>query len=111
MPIFQPELETLPRRELERLERERLRERFGVELEAQPELPFRVKSELRDAYPFGLLHVPLEECVPIHASSGTRGKSTIVASTRGNLTGRADCCARALVAAGAARGPVFYIAY
>ena len=32
--IFQPELETLPRPELERLQRERLRERFGVELEA-----------------------------------------------------------------------------
>ena len=82
MPIFQPELETLPRPELERLQRERLRDRFGVELEALPELPFRVKSELREAYPFGLLQVPLEKCVRIHASSGTRGKATIVAFPR-----------------------------
>jgi phenylacetate-CoA ligase len=59
VPIFQPEVETLPRPELGRLQRERLRERFGVELEALPEQPFRVKSELRDAYPFGLLQVPL----------------------------------------------------
>ena len=72
----------MPRPELERLQRERLRERFGVEPESLPELPFRVKSELRDAYPFGLLQVPLEECVRIHASSGTRGKATIVAYTR-----------------------------
>jgi phenylacetate-CoA ligase len=111
MPIFQPELETLPRPELERLQRERLRERFGVEPEALPEQPFRVKSELRDAYPFGLLQVPLEECVRIHASSGTRGKATIVAYTRGDIAAWADCCARALVAAGAALGTVVHVAY
>src|SRR2546430_494126 len=111
MPIFQPELETLPRPELERLQRERLRERFGVELEALPELPFRVKSELRDAYPFGLLQVPLAECVRIHASSGTRGKATIVAYTRNDLATWADCCARALAAAGAGPGTVVHLAY
>src|SRR4051812_26338322 len=111
MPIFQPELETLPRPELERLQRERLRERFGVDAEALPELPFRVKSELRDAYPFGLLRVPLEECVRIHASSGTRGKATIVAYTRADLAAWADCCARALAAAGAGPGTLVHIAY
>ncbi len=111
MPIFQPELETLPRPELERLQRERLQERFGVEPEALPELPFRVKSELRDAYPFGLLQVPLEECVRIHASSGTRGKATIVAYTRGDLAAWADCCARALAAAGGGPGTVVHVAY
>ncbi len=111
MPLFQPELETLPRPELERLQRDRLREKFGVELEALPEQPFRVKSELRDAYPFGLLQVPLEDCVRIHASSGTRGKPTIVAYTRGDLVAWADCCARALAAAGAGPGTVVHIAY
>ncbi len=111
MPIFQPELETLPRPELERLQRERLRKRFGIELEALSEQPFRVKSDLRDAYPFGLLQVPLEDCVRIHASSGTRGKPTIVAYTRGDLAAWADCCARALAAAGAGPGTVVHIAY
>jgi phenylacetate-CoA ligase len=111
VPIFQPELETLPRPELERLQRERLRERFGVEVEALPELPFRVKSELRDAYPFGLLRVPLEGCVRIHASSGTRGKPTIMAYTRGDLAAWADCCARALAAAGAGPGTRVHVAY
>jgi phenylacetate-CoA ligase len=111
VPIFQPELETLPRPELERLQRERLRERFGIEPEALPEQPFRVKSELRDAYPFGLLQVPLEECVRVHASSGTRGKATIVAYTRGDLAAWADCCARALAAAGAGPGTIVHVAY
>jgi phenylacetate-CoA ligase len=111
VPIFQPELETMPRSELERLQRDRLRERFGVELEALPEQPFRVKSELRDAYPFGLLQVPLEDCVRIHASSGTRGKATIVAYTRADLAAWADCCARALAAAGAGPGSVVHNAY
>jgi phenylacetate-CoA ligase len=111
MPIFQPELETLPRPELERLQRDRLRGRFGVELEALPEQPFRVKSELRDTYPFGLLQVPLGECVRIHASSGTRGKATIVAYTRADLAAWADCCARALAAAGAGPGTVVHVAY
>src|SRR6185436_12890910 len=95
--------------ELERLQRDRLRERFGVELEALPEQPFRVKSELRDAYPFGLLQVPLEECVRIHASSGTRGKATIVAYTRADLAAWADCCARALAAAGGGPGTVVHV--
>jgi phenylacetate-CoA ligase len=109
--MFQPELETMSRPELERLQHDRLWERFGVELEALPEQPFRVKSELRDAYPFGLLRVPLEECVRIHASSGTRGKATIVAYTRGDLGAWADCCARALAAAGGSPGTIVHVAY
>jgi phenylacetate-CoA ligase len=111
VPIFQPELETLSRPELEALQRERLRERFGVEPETLPELPFRVKSDLRDAYPFGLLRVPLDECIRIHASSGTRGKATIVAYTRADVAMWADCCARAIAAAGGAPGTVVHVAY
>ena len=111
MPIFQPELETLARPELERLQRERLRERFAVELEALPELPFAVKSDLRDAYPFGLLRVPREDCIRVHASSGTRGKATLVAYTRGDVELWADCCARAIAAAGGGPGTVVHVAY
>ena len=109
--IFQPEVETLARPDLERLQRERLRGRFGVELEALPELPFARKGDLRDAYPFGLLRVPLEECVRIHASSGTHGKATIVAYTQSDLDLWADCCARAVAAAGGGPGTVVHVAY
>jgi len=109
--IFQPELETMPRADLDRLQRERLRERFGVELDALAEEPFLVKSDLRDAYPFGLLRVPREDCVRVHASSGTRGKATIVAYTRNDLALWADCCARAIAAAGGGPGTLVHVAY
>jgi phenylacetate-CoA ligase len=109
--IFQPELETMPRPELERLQAERLRERFGIDPAALAQQAFATKAQLRDAYPFGLLRVPLRECVRIHGSSGTRGKPTIVAYTRNDLALWADCCARALAAAGAAPGTVVHVAY
>jgi phenylacetate-CoA ligase len=109
--IFQPELETMPRDELEPLQAERLRERFGVERDALHEQPFTTKSDLRDAYPFGLLRVPRDECVRIHASSGTRGKATVVAYTHNDLALWADCCARAIAAAGGGPGTVVHVAY
>ena len=109
--IFQPGFETMPRPDLERLQRERLRGRFGVELEELPEQPFATKSQLRDAYPFGLLRVPLEQCVRVHGSSGTRGKATIVAYTRNDVAMWADCCARAVAAAGGEPGAVVHVAY
>ncbi|MBV8064090.1 MAG: phenylacetate--CoA ligase [Actinobacteria bacterium] len=109
--IFQPELETMPRAELERLQRDRLRDRFGIELEALAEQRFTTKSDLRDAYPFGMLRVPRDECVRIHASSGTRGKATIVAYTANDVSLWADCCARAIAAAGGGPGTLVHVAY
>lgn len=44
-------------------------------------LPFTVKTDLRDNYPFGLFAVPQGELVRIHASSGTTGKQTVVGYT------------------------------
>ena len=76
----------MPRADLERLQAGRLQQRFGVGSRADLESrPFATKSMLRDAYPFGLLRVPLSDCVRVHASSGTRGKPTIVAYTRGDI--------------------------
>ena len=101
----------MPRSELEQLQRTRLRERFGVELESLAEQPFTTKADLRDAYPFGMLRVSRDECVRIHASSGTRGKATIVAYTANDLSLWADCCARAIAAAGGGPGTLVHIAY
>src|SRR3954469_19638758 len=109
--IFQPELETLPRAELEELQAKRLRERFGIDRDALAQQPFATKSQLRDSYPFGLLRVPLSDCVRVHGSSGTRGKPTLVAYTRNDIAAWADCCARALAAAGGAPGTVVHVAY
>ena len=109
--IFQPELETMSRTELEELQARRLRERFGVELDALGQQPFATKAQLRDAYPFGLLRVPLEQCIRVHGSSGTRGKPTLVAYTQRDIEVWADCCARAIAAAGGGPGTVVHVAY
>jgi phenylacetate-CoA ligase len=63
-------------------------------------LPFTVKDDLRESYPLGLLAVPREEVLRYHGSSGTTGKPTFVAYTRGDLERWADLCARFLVAGG-----------
>jgi phenylacetate-CoA ligase len=111
VPIFQPEQETMARPQLEQLQAERLRARFGVEREELAQQPFTTKAQLRDAYPLGMLKVPLTECIRIHASSGTRGKATIVAYTENDIALWADCCARSLAAAGAGRGTIVHVAY
>jgi phenylacetate-CoA ligase len=70
-------------------------------------LPFTVKEDLRDQYPFGLLVAPRREIVRVHASSGTTGKPTVVAYTRGDLELWADVLARGLVAGGVTDDDVF----
>jgi phenylacetate-CoA ligase len=113
--LFQPELETQSPDEREELQHSRLRAllpRFGVEPDAPlAEAPFTVKSQLRDAYPFGLLQVPLAQTVRVHASSGTRGKPTIVAYTRNDIGVFADVCARSIAAAGGTPDDVLHVAY
>lgn len=74
-------------------------------------LPFTRKQHLRENYPFGLLAVPLDQVARIHASSGTRGKPTVVGYTRGDLDIWADCCARSLALAGAVPGQMLHNAY
>jgi phenylacetate-CoA ligase len=63
-------------------------------------LPFTVKSDLRDNYPFGLCAVPMSEVVRIHASSGTTGKPITGPYTAEDLDQWAECMARNLFAAG-----------
>jgi phenylacetate-CoA ligase len=63
-------------------------------------LPFTVKNDLRDHYPFGLCAVPFKEVVRVHASSGTTGKPVTATYTAGDLEQWAQCMARALWAAG-----------
>ena len=48
-------------------------------------LPFTVKSDLRDTYPFGLFASPMKDVVRLHASSGTTGKPIVVAYTKDDV--------------------------
>jgi phenylacetate-CoA ligase len=74
-------------------------------------LPFTSKAEMRDTYPFGMLAMPLEETVRIHASSGTRGKPTVVAYTAHDIDVFAEVNARAIACAGGQADDVLHVAY
>ena len=74
-------------------------------------LPFLSKDDLRETYPYGLLGAPLSECVRIHSTSGTTGKRVVAFYTQDDIDLWEDCCARALVAAGATKEDVCQVAY
>ncbi|MHB1398415.1 MAG: phenylacetate--CoA ligase family protein [Trichloromonadaceae bacterium] len=132
--IWNDEFETLPREALESLQLKRLqqtlqrvnatvpfyRERFRQanvnldqirSLKDLQRLPFTLKQDMRDNYPYGLFAVPLEQIVRIHASSGTTGKPTVVGYTRRDIDMWSELMARSFVAAGAHKGDVIHNAY
>lgn len=74
-------------------------------------LPFLTKSDLREAYPYGLLAKPLSECVRIHSTSGTTGKRVVTFYTQNDIDLWEDCCARAITAAGGTKGDVCQVSY
>jgi phenylacetate-CoA ligase len=73
--------------------------------------PFTTKQDLRDSYPFGMFAVPREQCVRIHASSGTTGKPTVVGYTRNDIDTWSDLMARSLRASGARPGDLVHVSY
>jgi len=128
------EVESLPQREMEKLQVERLR--AGIDrvsktvpfykkklveagvtadsihsLEDLDRLPFTTKADLRDNYPFDLLAVPMKEVIRLHASSGTTGKPTVVAYTRNDIALWSDFMARTYAAAGVTDDDVIHNAY
>jgi phenylacetate-CoA ligase len=132
--LWNDEFETLPREAIESLQLKRLqqtvqrvfatvpfyRESFlkaGVtpdrikSLDDLRRLPFTLKQDMRDNYPYGLFAVPLDQIVRIHASSGTTGKPTVVGYTRRDIDIWSELMARSFVAAGAHRGDVIHNAY
>jgi len=132
--MFDPQAEAMAREDRAVLQRDRLRslldrllaggalqaERLraagvgggaDVALSELPSLPTTTKSDLWDAYPFGLVQVPRDRLVAVHGSSGTRGRPTLVAYTRADLDLWASMCARSLACAGATRDSIVHNAY
>jgi phenylacetate-CoA ligase len=73
--------------------------------------PFTTKADLREGYPFGMFAVPREQCVRIHASSGTTGKPTVVGYTRNDIETWSAVMARSIRAAGARPGEMVHVSY
>ena len=80
-------------------------------LEDLQKLPFTVKKDFRQNYPFGLFAKPVRETKRIHASSGTSGKPTVVGFTTNDLGVWGDIVARAIAACGGEPGGILHNAY
>ncbi len=131
---FQPEIECAPVEKIREIQNEKLvrqvehvyknvpyYKKLMVEKGVTPadikstddlyKLPFLTKADLRDAYPYGLLAVPLSECVRIQSTSGTTGKRVVAFYTKEDIDLWEDCCARAIVAAGGTKDDVCHVSY
>lgn len=134
MKFYQHDIETMPRREIEALQLERLRHlvdyvdrnvpfyhkrlaEAGVTADKIKTLsdiqyiPYTTKADIRDTYPFGLFAVDRRKIVRIHASSGTTGKPTVVGYTKRDLETWSDCVARLTMAAGASENDIVQICF
>lgn len=134
MPIFDIDFETMPREGLEAIQLRRLQttiervyatvphykksfDRAGLKpedirtLDDLRRIPFTVKQDLRDNYPYDMFAVPMEQVVRIHASSGTTGKPTVVGYTGRDISTWADLMARSLSAAGGTSGDIIHNAF
>ncbi|MBR2330248.1 MAG: phenylacetate--CoA ligase [Clostridia bacterium] len=134
MQYFQPEIETMSKAEKRELQSRRLVEivKYAYENQAPyrakmdaiglkpsdiksiddiSKLPFTVKQDLRDAYPFGMMARPRKDLVRLHASSATTGKLTVAGYTQKDIDVWGECAARSLVMAGADEDSVVHVAY
>lgn len=131
---YQPEIETMPVEQIQALQSKRLTEQVkfvydnvkfyhdkmdeaGVKpedikgIEDLHKLPFINKNDLRDQYPYGLLGVPLSDCVRIQSTSGTTGRRVVAFYTQDDVDIWEECCARAIVAAGGTKDDVCHVCY
>ena len=117
--IWNEEIETMPRQDLEELQLKKLQaivkrafneipyyNKKYSEAEVYPEdieclndiqkLPFITKDDLRESYPFGLFAVDMSKIKELHSSSGTTGKPVVSGYTEKDLDTWAETIARGL---------------
>ena len=132
--IWNPQMECMSRDQLETLQLERLKktvknvyehnahyrakmDAIGLEpgdiqtLDDLAKMPFTIKNDLRDTYPYGMVAVPMSEVVRVHGSSGTTGKPIIVAYTKNDLDTWSELLARIITAAGVGKNDIAQIAF
>ena len=134
MKIWNEKMETLAGPELEALQLERLRQTLErhwmartpyrarmeeagvsydkvVSLDSLDKLPYSSKKDFRENYPLGMLSVPLEEVVRLHASSGTTGSRTVVAYSAGDIDVWSELVARFATGAGVVSSDVAQVSF
>ncbi len=132
--MFEPDIEKMSLSDIRELQRERLAKMVKYSYENVPmykkrfddagispdsikslddvsKIPFAVKDDLRQHYPYGILAVPLERIVRLHASSGTTGKPTVVTYTQKDMDTWNRLMARSYAAAGVTSGDIVQNAY
>lgn len=132
--IYDIAAETMPREHMTKLQGDRLKltverlysnvpfykqtfDRAGIKLNDisalsdLTALPFTIKTDLRDNYPFGLFAVPLSDIIRVHASSGTTGKRIVVGYTRNDSEIWAQVMARTFAGAGATKNDIVHVSY
>ena len=131
---YQPKIECMPREDMKSLQSERLVSQVkhvwnnvpyykdkmtaaGVtpddikSISDLHKLPFITKEDLREAYPYGLLGVPLKDAIRVQSTTGTTGKRVIAFYTKDDISLWEDCCARAIAATGGTNEDVVQVAY
>jgi len=127
---WNPQIEKMPRGELEALQLQKLKIEIGFALRAPfykerlakagiknqddikslndlKRIPFTTKNDLRDGFPYGFLAIPKEEVVRLHASSGTTGIPTTIYFSRGDIKQWAGYMARCIYGTGCTNSDVF----
>lgn len=134
MSMYQPDIESMDREEIKKIQTERLiwqvkrcyenvavfRERMQEKgltpddirsLDDLQKLPFTYKKDLRDYYPYGLFAAPMKDIVRIHASSGTTGRQIVAGYTAHDLEMWSHLMARQLAATGADKNSIVQVSY
>jgi phenylacetate-CoA ligase len=130
--IYNKEAETMDRNSLEKLQYERLKKLLGYVSKNSPfyreklksinlddiksmkdisKLPYTLKTDLRDTYPYGMFSIPKEQVAEIHVSSGTTGNPTLVGYSSEDLALWGEVMARSLVCGGAKKGDLIQVGY
>ncbi len=132
--FYNKEMETMPRKELEKLQLEKLKklavycyenvklykDKFdAVKLDPYKiktlsdiqYIPYTTKADFRDNYPFNMFAVPMKKIIRLHASSGTTGKPTVVGYTKNDVEMWSECMARLIAAAGATDEDIVQICF
>ncbi len=134
MPIWNTEMECMPREKMQALQLKKLQETLQYVYDHSPlyrqkfddigfkpedcqrledlsKLPFTTKEDFRENYPFGMFNVPMDKIVRVHASSGTTGKLTVIGCTKNDMDLWTEVLARMISMTGVTSADVTQIAF